>query len=1130
MSKTKILADAAKPPQEVTRRKFLRTTGAAAGAAAFASFFTVKDANAVTTGENAPDPVAPGAGQSIRYRYSVCQNCHSRCGIMAKIVGPAGSTSPAAGVLVKIEGNPYHQNNMEEDERLFFSEAPDATTGAPPQGTVGRLCPKGHAGVQMLYDPYRIKHPLKRMGSRGSGKWQAIPWTQAFSEIAAAWNALIPTASRLATDLNPAITELGKIANGVIFAPGRLPDGEMTERVFKNTYGTASWRLDHTSICEQSHHASNELMTWASKKSHFKPDIVNSDYLIVFGQNYLEAGFPMVALARKTVDFKKAGGKLVVVDPRFSNTAAKADTWVPAKPGTDGAVALGIATHIIKTRGVTSNADTTSRIATYLRNANAAAAAVDGETTWTDAAMLVVTAPAGQAGRYLRYTDVNLGPRTEGAGLTESGDTGNAFSAWSLDGINYGINTERDGKLIVRAVVSGGGTAVTVSVYKGTSRLAGEKVAEGSGVPGGPPIVLAQQLSSGLSGLVTVAGALADGNYDATLTVTGTRYVYTGSLPPIAIGSGAQEGNLLPGALIVNGLTCYTAYEILYKNVIEPYSVDYYAGIAGVDAQQIRDIADDFYNAGRTAVANAYRGTVQHTNGFWNMMGVMLLNALAGNYDWQGGNSAGASAWSHAYGTIKGTNTSGYPKGPRMDRAEVSNTLYEALNKAHPAEFPYPARRPWWPYGTHGNYQEIIPGVLAQYPNACKVLVTYWNAWPYSTPALRDVFLTTVLDHSKVPLFVAIDNVMGETSAYADYILPDTTYLEKWAFPGGTPTIMSKFNAFRQPVVGSYDGKAWDAPFVPGDTNNYNPVYPDTKMFEDILIGLMTGLGLTQDLGGTNLPARAWAHWKPAVDQLAASVFAASDPGKPALAGAADVGPLIARGGAFQDPGNDYNGPKLRYQYANEIRLYYEQLAWLADVMLDGNQKLAPAAPVTGGYLAVAHYEPIKDMAGIPVVDATYPFELITYKMVLHGQARTQNLPWLACWQPENFIEMNTADANALGLRTYDRARLSSASNPLGIVGRVRVTEGLRPGVVAVSHHFGHWQQSSRSWDASAGAGLPSDPTFAPGAQAYDPTRALGIQSNEIMRLDPYLKDVSLQCKIGCSCSFNDTRVDVQKV
>jgi tetrathionate reductase subunit A len=170
----------------IHRRTFLKVSGALASAALAGQVFTKSKADAapiVSTGENMPDSVET-ADDII---YSVCQMCHSRCGTRAKV---------KEGVLVKLDGNPYHPNNRDVDGSNVPDRLPYSTDPEEAVNHLGRLCLKGQSGVQTLYDPYRIQHPLKRVGPRNSGKWETITWEQAFSEIADKINLLIPPSER----------------------------------------------------------------------------------------------------------------------------------------------------------------------------------------------------------------------------------------------------------------------------------------------------------------------------------------------------------------------------------------------------------------------------------------------------------------------------------------------------------------------------------------------------------------------------------------------------------------------------------------------------------------------------------------------------------------------------------------------------------------------------------------------------------------------------------------------------------------------------------------------------------------------------------------------------------------------
>ncbi len=953
---------------EMDRRRFLLISGTLAAGASVRNLVKPAVASAVVTGQHAPALTELDAG--VQVIMSVCQNCHGRCGIMARVKD---------GVLLKIEGNPYHPNNFDADERPAYGTPVDVAKKHP-----GRLCAKGQAGVQVVYDPFRIKQPLKRVGPRGSGQWKAITWEQAFVEIAAKLKPL----RDLTTLIDPAAAELGPIANQVLYSPGRTIEGGFTDRIWGSGFGTINRREDHTSVCETSHHVGNELMTWdekanAGRKNHFKPDIQEAKYIMLFGSSFLEANFPMVALARKLMDFRAKGGKYVVVDPRFSNTAALAHRWVPIKPGGDAALALGMARWMLENQKYDAK---------YLANANQAAAKAGGEPTWTDAARLVLVDPShADARRYLRADAI--------------GANKESYVAWS----------------------------------------------------GGQPKEIAEA---------------------------------------------ALVGDLEPGEVTVAGRRCKTVFQLMKERVLSR-SLAQYAEDAGLSVDLIVTLASEFAAAGKQAVTNAYRGLVQHTNGVYNQLSVNLLNTLAGNYDWRGGNAGGGGGYPEGAGvTPLGAVPGGVsPKGIKLNRT------VKQYEKDAPSLFKrdggYPAKRAWFPFGTNGNYQEVIPSAADGYPYPLKALFTYWNAWPYSTPGLRKTFEDYVKDEQKLPLFVAISLNMGEVAALADYVLPDTSYLEKWGFPGMTPTILTKGTSFQQPVAGKLDGKdVGSAPFNPDAPNVYTPVLPNTKTVGDIHIGLAKAMGLPgvgekafQDGSPLNT---YWDYFKKGLENLSKNT------GKP-------ITEIVAKGGVFEDGGNEYDGKYLKYKYGNIIKLYIEPLAITKDSM-------------TGQYFdGLPHYEPPKFADDTPIAsvdEKEYPFYLITYKMAWQAQARTATLPWLMLIQPENFVEINASDAKGLGIRDGDTVRLISPTSRGGVVGKAKLTEGLRPGVIAVSGHFGHWELASKPYAVDGVT------------QGADPSRGTGLSPNPIMRLDQFKGrglSVSIQDKVGGSVSFSDSRVKLVK-
>jgi anaerobic selenocysteine-containing dehydrogenase len=136
---------------------------------------------------------------------------------------------------------------------------------------------------------------------------------------------------------------------------------------------------------------------------------------------------------------------------------------------------------------------------------------------------------------------------------------------------------------------------------------------------------------------------------------------------------------------------------------------------------------------------------------------------------------------------------------------------------------------------------------------------------------------------------------------------------------------------------------------------------------------------------------------------------------------------------------------------------------------------------------------------------------------------------WLHALYPENSVEISATDAKKLGLANGDKVKVVSASNEEGVwnlgngqvkpmVGRVRILQGIRPGVVAFSLGHGHW--------AYGGSDVVIDGATIPA----DPRRATGFHANAAMRLDPVLKNTGLVDPVGGSAVFYQSQVKLVKV
>jgi len=227
---------------------------------------------------------------------SVCMMCPASCGILGYL---------EYGKVAKIGGNPLDPNSR------------------------GRLCAKGIAGLNHLYNPERIPSPMKRTGKRGEGRWKEISWDEAFDEIALRLRSLQAE---------------GRSQDFVIQNTWDIASNDLAGR-FASAFGSPT-TLQHAAF--ESPNGSSALQDICGYSMAIG-DVAHSRYILNFGANPYESHFLYVPFIQRLIDARiNLGAKMVTFDVRISQTAGKSDEWFPIIPGTDGIVVLAMARVIVK--------------------------------------------------------------------------------------------------------------------------------------------------------------------------------------------------------------------------------------------------------------------------------------------------------------------------------------------------------------------------------------------------------------------------------------------------------------------------------------------------------------------------------------------------------------------------------------------------------------------------------------------------------------------------------------------------------------------------------------------------------------------------------------------------------------
>ena len=1011
--------------------------------------------------------------------YTVCLQCNTGCGIKVKLFRKNGTA-----IALKIDGNPYNPF-------VAVPHFPYKTSPFELNTVDSAICPKGQAGLQTAYDPYRITKVLKRAGKRGENKWMTLPFDQAvdeivnggmlFSHVSGEENRMVtglkdifvlrdPKIAKEMSDdikaisqtkdkkkavedfkakhavnlhylIDPDHPDFGPKNNQLLYFWGRKKGGrgEFDARFFGDYLGTVNTH-GHTTVCQGSLYFTCKAMSeqyennkfGSGVKFYWQGDFENTEYILCVGSNLFDANYgPPNRNSRLIPRLTEGTTKMTVVDPSFNKAAAKANRYLPIIPGTDGAFFAGIIQWILKNQ---------KHDAKYLGNANKAAAKAAGEPTWTNAALLVKIDKDGTPGKFLRAHEIGLAPIEK--------------------------RKDKDGK-----------------TYDFEHLVC---------MKDGKPVAV-------------------DPNDEKT-PVTGNLFV----------------------DVEFNGFRVKSGLMIVFDSANER-TMEEWSKICGIPVKEIEQTAKELTSYGKKAVVDVHRGIAQHTNGFYNVTSAMTINLLLGNFDWKGGMIAAS-----VYNTTGGRAGQPFDLGKlapgKISRFGISSIRHDVKYEDTTIFNGYPAKRNWWPLASD-IYEEVVPSAGDAYPYAIKAVFSYMGAPTYSLPA-GQTNIEILADVNKIPLYFTTDILIGTTTMYADYIFPDFSYLERWEMQGSHPNMPAKVQPIRQPVIapltetvkvyGEEMPCCYEALLLalaeklglPGfGKNGFGPGQDFTKQ-DDFYIRMVANVATD----GTPVPDADDAEVKLFLESrkhLPKTIFDPERWEKIAGANWRKVVYVLNRGGRFQDYKEIYKEDYVSNRYGRLINIYQEKTA---------ETKNAFTGKLNPGY---ATFIPITTSLGKSPKEVGfedgYPLHLITFRDVRMTKSRTITDYWLLALRPENEIIIHPNDAKKLGLKNGDRAKVVSETNKEGLwdlkngtqkpmIGKVKLTETIMPRVVAFTLGHGHW---------ATGA---VDVTIDGNPIKGDPRRATGIHANAAMWVDPYLKNTCMLDPVGGSVSFYDTKVKLLKV
>ncbi|MBE6465569.1 molybdopterin-dependent oxidoreductase [Denitrobacterium detoxificans] len=250
------------------------------------------------------------ADDDVQEVHTSCRACIMNCGVIATV---------SNGRVIKLKGDPIDPMSK------------------------GHICPKGLSGIQALYHPNRNKYPMKRVGEKPGNKWERISWDEAAKTVA---ESMIDMRDK--TGKHGLLCSTGGGGNPQFFSPPRFRNFWGAGNVFEP--GCAQCYLPRNYTMPLINGLGDTSIADGNCTELYKPAKYGNlcDVFVMWGTG--PAWNSPATSGRAIAEIRAYGAKTIVVDPRFTPDASKADVWLPIKPGTDAAMMLGWMHYIIENK------------------------------------------------------------------------------------------------------------------------------------------------------------------------------------------------------------------------------------------------------------------------------------------------------------------------------------------------------------------------------------------------------------------------------------------------------------------------------------------------------------------------------------------------------------------------------------------------------------------------------------------------------------------------------------------------------------------------------------------------------------------------------------------------------------